>query len=45
MTEKKVKTCFIISPIGEEGSDTRRNADERKTHLLGGVPSFDSSEK
>ncbi|MDH5201744.1 MAG: hypothetical protein OEW69_00580, partial [Nitrospirota bacterium] len=27
MTEKK-QTCFVISPIGEEGSDIRRRADQ-----------------
>lgn len=28
------KTCFVISPIGEEGSDTRRRADQVLKHLI-----------
>ncbi len=26
--------CFLISPIGEDGSEIRRDADKVKNHLL-----------
>lgn len=31
---KEKKTCFVISPIGEEGSDTRRRADQILKHVI-----------
>lgn len=34
MSENKPKTCFVISPIGEEGSDIRHNADEVLNGIL-----------
>lgn len=27
-------TCFVISPIGDEGSDVRRHADQVLDHLI-----------
>ncbi len=30
----KKKTCFVISPIGDPGSDTRRDADELYDYIL-----------
>ena len=32
--EKMTKRCFIVSPIGEEGSVTRSNADKLLNHIL-----------
>ena len=34
MTEKK-QSCFVISPIGNEGSDVRRRADQVLRHVIG----------
>ena len=28
------KTCFVISPIGEEGSDTRERSDQVLKHII-----------
>jgi hypothetical protein len=32
--EKKKKTCFIIAPIGDEGSNVRLRSDEVQRHLI-----------
>ena len=29
------KTCFVISPIGEEGTETRKRADQVLKHIIG----------
>jgi hypothetical protein len=29
------KTCFVISPIGTEGSEVRRRADQILRHVVG----------
>ena len=34
MTTPPKKNCFIISPIGEEGSDTRKRADQVLKHVV-----------
>lgn len=39
MTDKK-QSCFVISPIGAEGSDIRRRADQILRHVIG--PAADS---
>ena len=33
--ETKTKTCFVISPIGNEGSDVRIRADQVLKHIIG----------
>jgi hypothetical protein len=32
--EKKVKKCFVIAPIGEEGSEIRRRSDQVLAHII-----------
>lgn len=32
--EKKLKTCFVISPIGEEGSPTRERSNKVLKHII-----------
>ena len=32
--EEKLKTCFVISPIGDEGSEVRRRADQVLMHII-----------
>ncbi|WP_429912964.1 hypothetical protein [Glycocaulis sp.] len=34
MAESTQKTCFVISPIGEEGSETRKRADQVLKHII-----------
>jgi len=34
--EDKKKICFVISPIGEEGSDTRERSDQVLKHIITG---------
>ena len=31
---EKLKTCFVIAPIGDEGSETRRRSDQMLTHII-----------
>ncbi len=31
---EKTKTCFVIAPIGDEGSETRRRSDQMLTHII-----------
>ncbi len=31
---EKLKTCFVIAPIGDEGSETRRRSDQVLTHVV-----------
>jgi len=31
--EQKLKTCFVIVPIGDEGSEIRRRSDQVLTHM------------
>lgn len=31
---EKLKTCFVIAPIGDEGSETRRRSDQVLTHII-----------
>ena len=39
MTKDK-KTCFVISPIGEEGSDTRKRSDQVLKHVIAPAAEF-----
>ena len=39
MTNDK-KTCFVISPIGEEGSDTRKRSDQVLKHVIAPAADF-----
>ena len=32
--EKHLKTCFVVSPIGDEKSDTRKNANQLFKHII-----------
>jgi len=32
--------CFVISPIGQEGTDVRRHADEVFKHIIPDSPGF-----
>lgn len=32
--EEKPSTCFVIAPIGEEGSEVRRRSDQVLTHII-----------
>jgi len=32
--QPQAKTCFVISPIGEEGSETRRRSDQVLKHII-----------
>jgi hypothetical protein len=34
MAETKMRTCYVISPIGEKGSSTRRRSDQVMKHLV-----------
>lgn len=34
MTDKKLKPCFVIAPIGTDGSETRRRSDQVLKHLV-----------
>ena len=34
---KKIKSCFVISPIGKRGSETRRHADQVYNHIISPV--------
>ena len=31
---EKIKSCFVISPIGKRGSETRKHADQVYTHII-----------
>lgn len=33
--EEPKRTCFIVSPIGDEGSDVRRRSDHLRTYIVG----------
>jgi len=33
-TDRTSKRCFVISPIGEEGSDVRKHADDVFDYLI-----------
>lgn len=37
MEKIKTKTCFVISPIGEEGSETRKRADQLFKYIINPV--------
>jgi len=32
--DKNMKTCFVVSPIGDEGTETRKNADQLLKHII-----------
>ncbi|WP_298153897.1 hypothetical protein [Flavobacterium sp.] len=36
MTKESKKVCFVISPIGEEGSETRERSDQVLRHIISG---------
>lgn len=36
-TKQEKKTCFVISPIGEEGSETRERSDKVLKHIICGT--------